>query len=302
VCSSLFDKAIQIDSRQPLYFYYKGEVLHVMERYTEAIEHFDQAIQLDPESNADFYFTRANVFVDLFNCSDEKSDYLRKAIESFEKAIEMNPNDVDYQIDLGNAYHSNKNMRKAEKCFKRAIELNPNKAEAYNGLGQVFNDKKGVKKDYLLAIGHYNEAITLDPKNALFHRNKGITYFCLKEYEKAIKYYDDAIRLDPSDSQFLFYKAESHKKLLQFEKAQQCYKKASELKPTDLEAKKCLAIVTQKLAQLKKSDLSPVKQNGSTSARPVNLSNSEDDSMNDIENIRCLSSKKKRKLSSSAFE
>ena len=133
-------------------------------------------------------------------------------------------------------------MRKASSHFKRAIEINPKKAEAHNGLGQVLNDKKGVKADYKLALQSYCKAIELDPNNPSYYRNKGVTYFCLKDYVAAVKCYDEAIRISPNDFELYFIKGESLKELKQLEEARLCYKKALDLKPNDLEKRKLFCL------------------------------------------------------------
>ena len=154
---------------------------------------------------------------------------------------------------MGDAYFGNKNMRKASNCYKRAIEINPQKAEAYNGLGQIYNDSKGFKSNYNKALHFYNKAIDLEPTNAYYHRNKGITCFCLRNYSAAAQSYDAAIRLDPNESQFYYYKGKSLTEQKNLNEARICYEKALELKPNNLYKKmigKSLAIVKQKLNQL----------------------------------------------------
>ena len=54
-----------------------------------------------------------------------------------------------------------------------------------------------ILMEYDKAIRDYDEAIRLNPKNALAFNNRGIVRRVLKEYDKAIRDYDEAIRLDP---------------------------------------------------------------------------------------------------------
>ena len=54
-----------------------------------------------------------------------------------------------------------------------------------------------TKKGYEKAIADYNEAIGLDPKNALAYNNRGSAWRKKKEYDKAIADYNEATRLDP---------------------------------------------------------------------------------------------------------
>jgi tetratricopeptide (TPR) repeat protein len=52
-------------------------------------------------------------------------------------------------------------------------------------------------KQYQEAIKAYEEAIRLDPNNAMAYINKGNALSNLRRYEEAIKTYEGAIRLDP---------------------------------------------------------------------------------------------------------
>lgn len=52
-----FEKAIQLDSSNADYFYYKGNALSELDQNQVAILFYDKAIQLDP-SNGDYFHTK----------------------------------------------------------------------------------------------------------------------------------------------------------------------------------------------------------------------------------------------------
>lgn len=77
--------------------------------------------------------------------------------------------------------------------LKRALEINPNDVEAHVNLGNLLDDSG----NRTAAIEEYRTALRLDANNATAHRNLGIAYWRdgkLKEAEKEVR---EAIRLKP---------------------------------------------------------------------------------------------------------
>jgi tetratricopeptide (TPR) repeat protein len=73
-----------------------------------------------------------------------------------------------------------------------------NRAVAYKNRGNAYYNKK----DYDGAIADYNQAIKLDPNQALTYHvlafaNRARIYFDKKDYDRAIADYNEAIKLDP---------------------------------------------------------------------------------------------------------
>ena len=64
------------------------------------------------------------------------------SIESFNKALAVNPNCQDCLYNIGYAYAQKKELEKAEENYKKAILVKPDYAEAYNGLANVYNAQR----------------------------------------------------------------------------------------------------------------------------------------------------------------
>jgi len=51
---------------------------------------------------------------------------IEKAIDSYRRAIQINPNDIDYHFNLGLAYLKINNKEKARECFERCLSIDAN--------------------------------------------------------------------------------------------------------------------------------------------------------------------------------
>jgi len=65
-----------------------------------------------------------------------------ESVESFNKAIAINPNCQDCFYNIGYAYAQKKDYDKAEENYKKAIAVKADYAEAYNGLANIYNAQR----------------------------------------------------------------------------------------------------------------------------------------------------------------
>ena len=84
---------------------------------------------LDEVRDADFYFFKGEEH-------SIKGEF-RQAIESFEKAIELDPEIAEYYSSLGKAQYDLMLYEEAVESHKKAVELGPEVAEYYSNLGLI---------------------------------------------------------------------------------------------------------------------------------------------------------------------
>ena len=65
-----------------------------------------------------------------------------ESVESFNKALELNPKCQDCFYNIGYAYAQKKEYDKAEEGYKKAIEAKPDYVEAYSGLANIYNAQR----------------------------------------------------------------------------------------------------------------------------------------------------------------
>lgn len=125
-----------------------------------------------------------------------RGDYF-SAIMSYDKAVELNPNNFLVYVKRGEAYQNLNDYSRALSDYEKALSLNPNFSMAYalhNNRGNVYSNLK----QYEQAIQDFDRAIQLNPNEAAIYNNRGVAYLDLKQYEQAIRDFDKAIQLNPN--------------------------------------------------------------------------------------------------------
>ncbi len=114
----------------------------------EAFEQFVSATQLDPKFALAFCGL-ADVYAHLHlrMSLDPGSDHLIKARNWLTKALELDPSIGEAHATLGYfAYFNDWNWERAEREFQKALEINPNNVEAYR-LYANFLSRKGLARE-----------------------------------------------------------------------------------------------------------------------------------------------------------
>jgi tetratricopeptide (TPR) repeat protein len=150
-----------------------------------------------------------------------------KALECFEKAIQICPdNDIQY-IKKGIAFYGLKKYEEAVQSLNKAIQLNPGNQAIYT-----------VKALALIELGIYSDALSLlegallhDPKNVKLFMEKCRALLSMGKYSEAIDCYDKAINLTPKDPILYSHKGKVLFELKRYNDAMKCYEKVIELNP-----------------------------------------------------------------------
>ena len=115
-----------------------------------------------------------------------------KAIDSFTKYINLNPNDAMGYEKRGNSYQELKRYQEALQDYNKAIELNPdNSPDIYGKRGGIFGDLS----QYQEAIKDYNKWLKLDPETLWPYHYKGMAYRQLEQYDLAIQSWERYVEL-----------------------------------------------------------------------------------------------------------
>src|SRR6266571_855337 len=120
----------------------KGVKSYKDNHYEQAIDHFQQAVQLDPTLiNARMYL--ATAFVSQYIPGVDSPDNLRtaqQAIDEYQKVVDSNPSreqKVNSAKGIAYLYLNMKKWDDAKKYYRMASELDPNDPEPYYSVGVI---------------------------------------------------------------------------------------------------------------------------------------------------------------------
>lgn len=117
----------------------RGVQAYKSAQYTQAVELFEKAVQLDPNfPTARLYLAMAYYMQYIPGAeSPENQQMADHALEQFQKVLAQEPkNDVATQ-SIASIYFNEKKWDEAEQWYKKATELNPKNKEGFYTLGVI---------------------------------------------------------------------------------------------------------------------------------------------------------------------
>ncbi|HTG61422.1 MAG TPA: tetratricopeptide repeat protein [Terriglobia bacterium] len=177
--------------------------------FQPAIDHFQQAVALDPDLiNARLYLAMSyfQQYVPGGE-SDENVKMAKQAIAKFEDVLKMDPNNSTALATIALIYYNLKDFDKAKEYQKKRLEIEPNNPEPYYWIGVLnwsvcFPRRMQLRKD--LKINLPKDPAKPDvlpplPEKAraeLAEKNNALVDEAIKSLQKAIELkpnYDDAM-------------------------------------------------------------------------------------------------------------
>lgn len=171
-----------------------GLIVHRAGRYTEAIQYFLQAIDLQP-SVAQYYVALAE--------SLKEQGSLDDAIDCFHAVLQIDPANADALNGVGDVFLRRHEYEGAITAFERAIEIDPDYVEAYGNLGGALARTGRFDR----SIEMSRAALALNDRYLPAFNNLGFVYFRLKRFDEALDWYARALDVDPNDAYLHFHRS-----------------------------------------------------------------------------------------------
>ena len=155
----------------------------------------------------------------------ERMGHLHKALITYERAFELDPQDPELLINLGLTAWNLKLVDGAAKMFKLYIAMCPDSPLGYNNLGSVMSDM-GQQED---AIETLRAALFRMPNEAILWNSLATVLAEGGRADESLIFYEEAARLAPNFARAYHNLGYAYQHISQLDKALVAYDKALEL-------------------------------------------------------------------------
>jgi len=193
----------------------------ILKQHEASMRTVDRILKQDPQ-NAEAYF--------MFGLNFEELGDTLRAINSYQQAVELDPDILDAWISLGQL-HAGLGNDIAARFFDNAIRIAPQEPQAYFAKAAYLTDKNRLQD----ALEVYDELIRISPQFTAAYFNSGLLYMDLDSLGRARQMFDMAVKVDPAYVKAYYYRAVSREMTGDLAGAKTDYEQALRLAP-DLEA------------------------------------------------------------------
>jgi len=181
---TLFRHALAVTGPNSLAHNNYGLVMYDQGRTEEAIAHFKESIQIDPQ----YPDVHNNYGVAL-----AKLEQWDPAIEEYETALQLQPGAPTALNNLGKAFFHVNRLQEAAACFQQVLDKAPGSADAHLGLGGVLEKLDRPSE----ALERYETSLRLKPRSALTLTGMGRVLGRMGRLPEAVDRLEEAVRIDP---------------------------------------------------------------------------------------------------------
>ena len=234
-------EAVQADPNLSVAHSAMGDIHRKRGDYELALQSYDRACDANPYAFRPHY-NLAVVYQYLAEAAKvvEKADgYLREAVDVYLRAVTLDPDDFDTNLNLSACYFSLGKHALAEKYCKAAIAIKPDSPQAYSNLGVIYDSQGRVYQ----AIKAYKDSLELDVHQPKLLMNLGATYMRQSRLTQALQAFDLATREAPGSAEAWEQLATCRYHRKEYDEALTAYEKAVSLDASSAAAHRGVGVV-----------------------------------------------------------
>jgi tetratricopeptide (TPR) repeat protein len=211
------DHAIAIAPQHARYYLLRGQLYEAIRDIAAAQRDYQKNIDLAPTSAAGV------LLLERLLIQERRTE---EALPVLEGAVKRMPKDPALYFELGRVQEILRRPNQALGSYTRAVELDPKLAAAHVGLGRLYRDNPQTLVE---SAKHLRQAVTLDPRRALWHHELGLTYLRQGKLEGARVELEKAAGLNPKDRNVFAALGTAYTRLKMPEKAAEAQRRSFRL-------------------------------------------------------------------------
>ena len=249
-----YERALAVRPDSVVVLYNRGNTLHALGRFDEALASHDRALALQPNHPQALSNRGATL------CMLKRFE---EALESYDRALAVRPNHAELLANRANTLSEIRRFDEAVAGYDRALALRPDHAEALSNRGTALR----ALKRFAESLDSHDRALALRPESVVTLSNRGLTLHDLGRFDEALESYDRALSLQPDDYAALINRGNTLRHLKRIDEALASYDRALSLQPGEFAA---LINRGNTLQQVKRIDEALVNYGQAINARPDN--------------------------------
>lgn len=245
-----YRRALLVEPNNPATCIGLGFVLVELKQHTEARQHLQHAVLIEPWnadanyllgviqlgdgdiSGAAAYFEKAcddnpqleHAHRRLVDCLIAIGD-VEKAQECLDIALTIFPDQAQFWFDIGNLHAKKSNYEQAINCYQRSVVLAPSTLAVHINLANVLTDTGQLEP----ALEHYQLALSIQPDSFEAISGLGLVYERKKSYADAIACFARAAEIQPDDALTQVRLGVTYEAANRLEESIDCYRRATTL-------------------------------------------------------------------------
>jgi tetratricopeptide (TPR) repeat protein len=213
-----YSLAVAIDPNRASAWSGKAEALGQMGRYVECIENATKAIEIDPQEWL-AYTDRATCSLSIENYDAAAADY--------KIYLDHHLDDSSAWYNYGISQRHTDDLQGAVESYTRALEIDPSYYPAYINRANIYRDLT----KYQEALDDYNDALAYG-EIPLAYSGRADTYYAMGKYERAIADYKTSLSLFPNNAHCYCFLTFSYFELERYEEALDAAESTHEIDPS----------------------------------------------------------------------
>lgn len=210
VCGTTSCEKLDINRLQANHHFSKANASFSDNKYRLAIEEYEKALSYNPGLTEAYRFLGES-YKNQYKAGDESPQNLEraeKALENLNKALEMEPRNMQIVHSLGDMYDRLGRFEDAERMFLRVLDLDPTNMENYYVVAGFYNRYISEREELAKkAEDMYLRRIELDPESPQGYAYAAQYYDNFRpipKFDAAFSMHEKILKLKPDDALTLY--------------------------------------------------------------------------------------------------